>query len=57
MDEKTLKAEVLELLKKHARQSEDARDTAAVHFTEAAFDDMIEDIVGIMKQHAKQGEQ
>ena len=52
-----LKSELLELLKKHAKPKEETPDVAAVHFTEAAFDDMIEDIVGIMKQHAKQGEQ
>ena len=57
MDEIKLKAEILEMLKKHAKPREEVPEAIADYFTEERFDEMADGLVGLLSQYAKQEEQ
>ena len=54
MDENKLKAEITELLKKHAKPREEVPEAVREYFTEERVDEMIDGLTKIIAEHAKQ---
>ena len=53
MDEIKLKAEIMEMLKKHAKPREEVPEAIADYFTEERFDEMADGLVDILSKYAK----
>lgn len=53
MDENKLKAEITELLKKHAKPREDVPEAVREYFTEDKVDEMIDGLTKLIADYAK----